>query len=103
MNDDYPNIPNFDEQVAAIDTIAKTMTPTRNKGNVTAFMQVVEKTFKEKRWDFSAYCKKVTIDNYEKRQKRKAAGKADETATNFGEEMKNLLDNMADPSVKSAK
>lgn len=69
--DDYPNIPNFDEQTAAFDELAKTMCPTRNKGNVTVFMEAVEKMFRDKGWDFSAYCKKITIDSYERKQRLK--------------------------------
>lgn len=74
MNDEYPNIPNFDEQAKAFDELAKMMVPTRNKGNVTAFMEAVEKMFRDKKWDFSAYCKKITIDSYERRQRLKRAG-----------------------------
>lgn len=78
MNDDCPNIPNFNEQVTAIDELAKTMGPTRNKGNVTDFMVAVEKTFRDKGWDFSAYCKKVTIDAYDrKHQMKKTGGKVE--------------------------
>lgn len=71
MNDDYPNIPNFDEQAAAFDELAKTMAPTRNKGNVTAFMEAVEKMFRDKNWDFSAYCKRIAINSYERKQRLK--------------------------------
>lgn len=69
--DDYPVIPNFYEQMATFDRIAKDMGPTRNKGNVSSFMERIEYTFKEKGWSFTDYCKKIQIDSYERRQKAK--------------------------------
>jgi hypothetical protein len=88
--DDYPNIPNFNEQMAEFDELAKTMAPTRNKGNVTDFMVAVETLFRDKGWDFSAYCKKVAIDSYDRRQRQQGT-KVIPKAT---QESENGLDNL---------
>lgn len=88
-DDDYPNIPNFDEQAAAFDELAKTIGPTRNKNNVTFFMEAVEKMFREKNWDFSAYCQKITIDSYERKQRLK--GKKSESGDEKAEKPLDFL------------
>ncbi len=69
--DDYPVIPNFDEQVKFIDKLAKDFGPTRNKGNVTSFMEAVEAAFKLKGWSFTNYCKKVSIDGYDRKHTKR--------------------------------
>ncbi len=101
MNDDSPYIQNFTEQVAEIDAIAKRLIPTRNKDNVEHFMSEVERTFKEKGWNFSEYCKKVTIDSYDRKHPTKLPQKT--APGNISDEMKNLFDNMGESEVKSVK
>lgn len=103
MNDECPIIPDFDKQVAAINDLAKVLVPTRNKENVTSFMQAVERMFRERSWNFSDYCKKVSIESFDKKQSRKGINKVDEAANDLSQEMKNILDNMSDGSLKSAK
>lgn len=90
-------IPNFDEQIATFTDLARHMVPTRNKENVTAFAQAVERVFREKGWNYSLYCKKITMDAYDRKHPNKPGKQVEPEydSTIVGNELKNLIDNMA--------